>query len=149
MALATDATTGTARHHHSAHAAFRAILPEEIEWKAFAAFPATARLAVVVGQPIQHGPYTARVKVPGGVKLMRHRHPEDRVYKVISGIFCIGLGDHFDTDKLVAYPPGTVIVLPGKTSHFHWAKSGEFFTQVSTFGPLGMEYVNSKDDPRN
>ena len=61
----------------------------------------------------------------------------------------IGLGDHFDTDKLVAYPPGTVIVLPGKTSHFHWAKSGEFFTQVSTFGPLGMEYVNSKDDPRN
>lgn len=38
MALAT---TGTARHHHSAHAAFRAILPEEIEWKAFATFPAT------------------------------------------------------------------------------------------------------------
>lgn len=78
-----------------------------------------ARLAVVVGQPIQHGPYTATVRVPGGVKLMRHRHPEDRVYKVISGIFYIGLDDHFDTDKLVAYPPGTVIVLPDNTSHFH------------------------------
>lgn len=50
---------------------------------------------------------------------MRHRHPEDPVYKVISGIFYIGLDDHFDTDKLVAYPPGTVIVLPDNTSHFH------------------------------
>jgi hypothetical protein len=29
-------------------------------------------------------------------------------------------------DKLEAYPPGTVIILPGNTSHFHWAKSGEY-----------------------
>jgi len=30
----------------------------------------------------------------------------------------------------VAYPPGAVIILPGNTSHFHWAKSGEYITQV-------------------
>ena len=29
-----------------------------------------------------------------------------------------------------AYPPGSVIVLPGETWHFHWAKSGEYVTQV-------------------
>jgi quercetin dioxygenase-like cupin family protein len=65
-----------------------------------------------------------------GVKLMPHRHPEDRVYTVMSGVFYIGLGDQFDGDKVEAYPPGSVIVLPGNTSHFHWAKSGEYVIQV-------------------
>ena len=104
----------------------RSILPEQIDWKPFAAFPPSARLAVLVGQPMQPGPYTIRVKVPSDVKLMPHKHPEDRVYTVISGVFYIGLGDEFDADKLQAYPPGTVIILPGNTSHFHWAKSGEY-----------------------
>jgi len=128
---------------------FKAILSEELDWKPFAAFPPSARLAVVVGTPSEAGPYTIRVKVPRGVKLMPHRHPEDRTYTVISGVFYIGLGDQFDADKLEAYPPGAVIVLPGNTSHFHWAKSGDYITQVSATGPLGMEYVNAKDDPRN
>jgi quercetin dioxygenase-like cupin family protein len=102
-----------------------------------------------VGQPSQPGLYTTRVKVPHGLKLMPHRHPEDRVYTVISGVFYIGLGDKFQEDKLVAYPPGAVVVLPGNVSHFHWAKSGEYVTQITAIGPLGMEYVNSTDDPRN
>ena len=89
------------------------------------------------------------MKVPRDVKLMPHRHTEDRIYTVISGVFYIGLGDEFDADKLEAYPTGAVIVLPGNTSHFHWAKSGEYIAQVTAIGPLGFEYVNSKDDPRN
>lgn len=135
--------------HEPGQGVFRAILPEEIDWKPFAAFPPSARLAVLVGQPSQPGPYTIRVKVPGGVKLMPHRHPEDRIYTVISGIFYIGVGDEFDAEKLHAYPPGAVVVLPGNTSHFHWAKSGEYVTQVAAIGPLGLEYLNAEDDPRN
>jgi hypothetical protein len=84
----------------------------------FAAFPSSVRLAVIVRQPSQAGPYTIRVRVPHGVKLMPHRHPEDRVYTVISGVFYIGLGDQFNAEKLEAYPPGSVIVLPGNTSPF-------------------------------
>ena len=61
------------------------------------------------------GPYVIRVKLPSGVKLMPHVHPEDRVYTVISGVFYIGLGKHFDSEKLESYPPGSVIVLPGGT----------------------------------
>ena len=137
------------RSHQPGQAVFKAILPEKIEWKPFAVFPPSARLAIVVGQPLREGPYTIRVKVPGGVKLMPHSHPEDRVYTVISGIFYIGLGGEFDAEKLQAYPPGSVIILPGNTSHFHWAKSGEYITQVTAIGPLGLEYINSKDDPRN
>jgi len=49
---------------------------------------------------------------------------------------------------LHAYPPDAVIILPGNTPHFHWAKSGEYITQVTAIGPLGLEYVNREDDPR-
>jgi quercetin dioxygenase-like cupin family protein len=104
---------------------------------------------VVVGQPSEPGPYVVRVKVPAGVKLMPHRHREDRVYTVMSGVFYIGLGDQFDENELAAYPPGSVIVLPGGTSHFHWARSGEYVTQVTAAGPISLEYVRAYDDPRN
>jgi quercetin dioxygenase-like cupin family protein len=135
--------------HPLALAAFGSISPEGIEWRPFPAFPPSARLAVVVGNPSAQGLYTVRVKVPNGVKLMPHRHPEDRVYTVISGVFYIGVGDRFDAAKLQAYPPGSVVVLPGNTSHFHSAKSGEYVTQVSGIGPLGIDYVDPADDPRH
>src|SRR5262250_897344 len=136
------------RDHQSGEAVFRSILPEDIDWKPFPAFPPSARLAVLVGEPTQAGPYVIRVKVPSGVKLMPHRHPEDRIYTVMSGVFYIGLGDRFDGDKVRAFPPGSVIVLPSNTSHFHWAKSGEYITQVMAIGPLGLEYLDPTDDPR-
>ena len=79
----------------------------------------------------------------------RDRHPEDRVYTVLSGVFYIGFGDTFDGDAVTAYPPGTALVLPGDTWHFHWAKSGEYITQVTAVGPLGLEYANIHDDPRH
>ena len=137
------------RAHMPGQADFRSILPEDIDWKPFAAFPRSALLAVIVGEPTEAGPYTVRVKVPHGVTLMPHWHPEDRIYTVISGVFYIGLGEVFDDDKLKAYPPGSVIILPGNTPHFHWAKSGEYVTQVAAMGPLGLEYLSAKDDPRN
>ena len=130
-------------------AVFQSILPEDIAWRPFPAFPPSVRLAVLVGQPSEPGPYVIRVKVPSGVKLMPHKHPEVRVYTVISGVFYIGLGEKFDAESMKAYPPGCVLVLPGNTWHFHWAKSGEYVTQVSAIGPLGLEYLNPTDDPRN
>src|SRR5215467_12141139 len=75
------------RDHQPGEAVFRSILPEDIDWKPFPAFPPSARLAVLVGEPTQAGPYVIRVKVPSGVKLMPHRHPEDRIYTVMSGVF--------------------------------------------------------------
>jgi quercetin dioxygenase-like cupin family protein len=137
-----------ARAHQPGQAAFKAILPEDIAWQPFAAFPPAVRLAVVVGHPAEPGPYVIRVKAPAGTKLMPHRHPEDRIYTVMSGVFYIGLGEEFDGDKVVAYPPGSVIVLPGDTAHFHWAKSGEYVTQVTAVGPLGLDYLDPDDDPR-
>ena len=125
-----------AQSHQLDQEVFNAILPEDVEWRPLPAFPPSVRLAVVVGEPSEPGPYTIRVKVPHGEKLMPHKHPEDRVYTVISGVFYIGVGDEFNAGKLEAYPPGAVIILPGDTPHFHWAKSGEYVTQVTATEPL-------------
>ena len=135
--------------HQPGEAEFKSVLPEDIDWKPFPAFPPPARVAIVVGDPTKPGPYVIRVKIPSGVKIMPHKHPEDRVYTVISGVFYIGLGDQFDAAKLKAYPPGSVIVLPGDTHHFHWAKAGEYVSQVTAIGPLGLDYLDLHDDPRN
>ena len=135
--------------HQVDQAVFRPTLPEDIDFEPFPSFPPSARLAVVVGHISESAPYVVRVKVPSGVKLMPHRHPEDRIYTVMSGVFYVGVGEHFDQGNLQAYPPGAVVVLPGGTPHFHWAKSGEYVTQVTAMGPISLDYVNPDDDPRN
>lgn len=134
--------------HYPGQEQFRAIRSEEVQWRPFAAFPPDARLAVLVGDPTKPGPYLIRVKMPGGTKMMPHRHPEDRIYTVISGIFYIGIGSRFDEEVLTAYAPGSLVVLPGGQSHFHWAKSGQYVTQVTAIGPLDLEYVDPAHDPR-
>jgi hypothetical protein len=54
------------RIHQPDQAIFRSVLPEDINWKPFPAFPPSARLAIVVGEPSEPGPYVIRVKVPSG-----------------------------------------------------------------------------------
>ena len=127
---------------------FSAINSENIVWNSFPAFPDKVKLAILVGNPTKSEPFIIRVKVPNGEKIMPHKHPEDRIYTVMSGVFYIGIGETFDETKLKAYPPGSVIVLPGNTPHFHLAKSGEYITQVYAIGPLGLEYLDKKFDPR-
>jgi len=128
---------------------FGVIYQEKIKWSPFPAFPPQARLAILVGNPNKAEPYVVRVMVPRGIKLMPHIHSEDRIYTVVSGVFHIGIGTKFEASKLKAYPPGSVIVLPGNTAYFHWARSGEYITQVSAYGPLGISYIKPLDDPRN
>ena len=52
------------RAHQPGEAIFRAVLPEDIDWKPFPAFPPAVRLAVLIGDPTQPGPYVIRVKAP-------------------------------------------------------------------------------------
>jgi hypothetical protein len=115
----TEPGAVTMHTHQSDEGVFRSVLAEDIDWEPFASFPPSARLAVVVGHPSEPGPYVVRVKLPSGVKLMPHWHHEDRVYTVMSG-----------------------------TRHFHWAKSGDYVTQVTAAGPISLEYVDPADDPR-
>ena len=71
---AKSAQQSEVRPHLLGQEVFKTILPEDVDWKAFPAFPPSVRLAVVVGQPSEPGPYTIRVKAPHGEKLMPHKH---------------------------------------------------------------------------
>jgi hypothetical protein len=42
--------------HQTGETDFRSVLPEDIDWKPFSAFPPSARLAIVVGEPSKPGP---------------------------------------------------------------------------------------------
>ena len=149
MVQTPNTEPGGAQAHQPDEDRFHAIHSEDIQWRPFPAFPPEARLAILVGDPTKPGPYVIRVKLPAGTRMMPHKHPEDRIYTVLSGVFYIGLGEVFDETKLVAYAPGSVVVLPGGQPHFHWAKSGEYITQVTAIGPLGLSYIDPGNDPRN
>jgi quercetin dioxygenase-like cupin family protein len=136
------------RVHQRDQDRFHAIRAEDVQWTAFAAYPPTVRLAILVGDPTKPGPYTIRVRVPGGIKMLPHKHPEDRIYTVLTGVFYVGLGEQFDESKLTAYAPGSIVILPGNQPHFHWAKSGEYMTQITAIGPLGFNYIDPNNDPR-
>jgi quercetin dioxygenase-like cupin family protein len=124
----------TSRAQMRSELVFGAVLPEEIVWHQHPALPSGTGLAVIVENPSTTGPYTIRVRVPSGTKVMPHTHREHRIYTVISGVFYIGVGGEFDEDEVKAYPPGSVVVLPGNTPHFHWAKSGDYVTQIMAVG---------------
>jgi hypothetical protein len=42
--------------HQPGQSVFRSVLPEEIDWRPFAAFPPSVRLAIVVEGPSAPGP---------------------------------------------------------------------------------------------
>ena len=146
-AIVIEAQQGAVRPHQPGQDSFRSLLPEEVDWKPFSAFPPSVRLAVVVGQPSEPGSYTIRVKVPHGVKLMPHRHPEDRVYTVMSGVFYIGLGDQFDpiSCRLIRLGASSFCqaILPISTGRNPVSR------HASDALAAGLEYISAQDDPRN
>ncbi len=55
-AIVKEAQQRTVQSHQPGQDVFRSILSEDIEWKPFAAFPPSVRLAVVVGHPSEAAP---------------------------------------------------------------------------------------------
>jgi hypothetical protein len=56
-----------------------------------------------------------------------------------------------DWEPFAPFPPPArlaVVVLPGGTPHSHWARSGAYVTPVQAIGPIGLQCVNSRVDPR-
>jgi hypothetical protein len=70
-------------------------------------------------------------------------------HQLDQAVFGAVLSEDIDWEPFPSFPPGAVIALPSGTPHFHWAKSGEYVTQVTAFGPISLEYLDPEDDPRN
>ena len=115
-------------------------LPDEITFKA----PVNpgVQTAVLYGDPSKEGVYVARNKLPAGLKVMPHTHPDAwRTAVVLSGTLYFGSGEVWDESRLKAYPAGTFYTEPAGAPHFVWAKDGEVILQVTAMGPTGSKPV--------
>ena len=90
----TSQSGDTPRGHYPGEERFFAVHNEEVKWYASPLLPPEVRMATIVGDPKTPGaPYVTRVHVPAGSKIPPHKHPEDRIYTVMAGVFYIGLGE--------------------------------------------------------
>jgi quercetin dioxygenase-like cupin family protein len=109
------------------------VLPERIEFKGP---PGALQIATVFGDPAKPEMFVQRFKLPAGLKLMPHYHPDSpRTVAVLSGTLYYALGEVWDESKLKPLPAGTFFTEAPKVAHFAWAKDGEAMLQLTSVGP--------------
>jgi hypothetical protein len=125
-----------------------AFTPDQVKWGPAPPFiPAGAQLAVVEGNPMaSSGDYTIRLKMPDGYRIAPHTHPLRENVTVISGTLKVGMGDTFDTNKMMSFGPGSFAYLDPSMHHYAGA-SGETVVQIHGQSPVKFNYINPADDP--
>src|SRR2546428_12283825 len=52
------------------------------------------------------GAWIDRVKIPSGMQVLAHTHPDTEIVTALESTWYLGLGEKFDESKLKAYPAG-------------------------------------------
>lgn len=99
--------------------------------------------AVIDGATSAAAPYTIRVRMTKGGKIMPHSHPDPRVITVVDGELCYGFGDVFDSNECKLYPEGSYFVVPANAPHFGYGKTGDAVYQESGVGPSAFDPVKA------
>jgi len=127
------------------------VAPEEIVWQpippAWADGPPPAgytlghsEVAIIEGDPTKEGsPFVIRIRSTPGTQLPPHWHPIDENITVLSGVFCVGMGDTFDEHACRDMPAGSYIVMPKGMHHFAVAKGD--VVQAHGIGPFKIHWV--------
>ena len=115
--------------------------PSEIDWEKAEKLSNGVQNYLVVGDPQKEGYYIMMVRIPAGVKLPPHFHPENRTVVVTSGKFYYGYGDLFDELKMHEMTTGTYFTEPSNQPHYAYTKAGEVILQVNGFGPTGSTII--------
>lgn len=113
---------------------------DKVTWKPMG-LPGMA-VSVVAGDPTQAGPYTMLIKIPAGMRIPPHSHPDRyRMSVIISGTLHFGFGDKWDEAAMKVFTPGTIWSEPVGANHFVWAKDGEVIAMLTAIGPTGSKPV--------
>lgn len=115
----------------------RRLSPEQLQYRSEPRAPG-ASIAVVAGDPASRGAYTLRVRFEAGVATPPHSHPDERVVTVLEGQYRFAVGTRFESDALVGYGPGSVLILPAGTAHFSAAGDHGAVVQESGTGPTAL-----------
>jgi quercetin dioxygenase-like cupin family protein len=90
--------------------------------------------ATIDGSTAKAAPYTIRVHITKGGKILPHTHPDTRLITVVAGNLCYGFGEAFDEQACTIYPEGSHFLVPGNVTHYGYGKE-EAVYQESGVGP--------------
>ena len=99
--------------------------------------------AALNGSTSAPAPYTIRVHITKGGRIMPHTHPDERVITVVDGELCYGFGPEFDPDGCKLYPEGSFFVVPANAPHYGFGKTGGAVYQESGVGPSAFVPVTA------
>jgi quercetin dioxygenase-like cupin family protein len=117
------------------------LTPDEVRWFTPPYYNDGRQRAQLFGDSSEGGTWIDRVKIPGGARVLAHRHPQDEIVTVIEGTWYLGEGAKFDSAKLRGYPAGSFIVIPAGIPHFVAAKEGTVVVQLSGIGKFQTDYL--------
>ena len=99
-----------------------------------------SEVAIIQGDPTQEGaPFVLRIRSAPGTQVPPHWHEIDENITVLSGVWCVGMGDKLDEHACRDTPAGSYIVLPKGMHHFAIAKGD--VVQVHGVGPFRIHWV--------
>ncbi|HZF15034.1 MAG TPA: cupin domain-containing protein [Steroidobacteraceae bacterium] len=117
------------------------LTPEQVSWFTPSYYTDGRQRAQLLGDSSQGGAWIDRVKIPRGMQIRAHTHPQVEQVTVIEGTWYVGEGERFDAAKLKGYPAGSFVVIPAGAPHFVAAKDGPVIVQLSGNGKSGTDYL--------
>lgn len=97
-------------------------------------------VAILQGDPTKEGsPFVFRIRAAAGTKVPPHFHLIDENITVLSGVFCVGMGDKFDEKACKDMPAGSYFSFPKGMHHFALAKGDVI--QIHGIGPFKIYWV--------
>ena len=117
------------------------VTADEVRWFTPSFYTDGRQRAHLLGDSSQDGDWVDRVKIPGGVRVLAHTHPQDELVTVIEGTWYLGQGTKFDSARLKSYPAHSFIVIPAGLPHFVATKEGAVVIQLSGVRKFETSYV--------
>ena len=99
-------------------------------------------VAIIWGDPTKEGvPFLFRIRLGAGTTgpVSPHFHPTDERLTVLSGIFCMGIGDKYDETACKDMPAGSYMVMPKGMHHF--AVNKDAVVEIYGIGPFKINWV--------
>ena len=145
--LAMGTTTVADEERYRGDAPFF-LLNSELDWGPIASMGEGAEIAFIEGDIGQGEPFTFRLRLQDGYRILPHVHPAYERVTVLSGTLHFAHGEQFDPGQAMELPVGSVAIMPPGDPMFGYAE-GETIIQLHGTGPWGIEYIDPADDPRN
>ena len=121
--------------------------PGSLHWSVPTTLPASARVAVISGDPGAPGECTLLLSMPNGYRILPHFHPGYEHVEVRKGTLLVGMANKVDPKRTRALSTGDSATAPARMHHF-WIASGRTEVSVTFNGPFTITYLRAEDAPR-